>query len=646
MKKYLDKGIEWLIYISIVLVPLLFLPQVNSVFTTPKLYLFRVITLVIILLWGMRCLFDEKLKIRFSKFFWLVIAYAVISIVNTFITVNVYTSLFGTYGRFIGIFTVINLLFWIYIVFSFLNSKEKIKKLMWASVFASFLIVIYGLFQYFDLFVNVIPWTMDPMDRVFSTIGHSNHTAAYLGMNLMLLLSLIFNQKKGPWKIVLWIGLISLGLALVLTASRGGVFAVLIAGVLWFIFIVKKKKLSKKTFKYTIAGLILAAILGILLSGPISKLGVVERTTSTITFVLQGNVPDRVSWWYSSLEMIKDKPFLGHGLSSYKDVYNKYRRTDYRVPDDAQDNITPETAHNEYLNIAATQGIIGFLIYAAMIVMLFVYAKRYMKKADDKDRIYVFGLLTAVLVYLIQVSISFGSVTTLFVFFTLVGALISYAEIEKPEIHIKNNIILKYIILLTAVALFIVFGYYSLNSLCAEYHFKQAGVYAAKGDLEQTIEHFEKSQELMPYMAEYYEGHGDFLFEFGVRMPDEMQSTYLMDAGYNYELSKLINSNYPNVLANIGLVYSRLADLNQHNEAKYAEYSAKAKEFILYAKTISKNNPLYLYKAAQMFEFFEEYLQALSFYKEILEIRDPYKDTAEKIAELGPLVLPSEESTD
>ncbi|MFC1810150.1 O-antigen ligase family protein [Patescibacteria group bacterium] len=638
MKKYLDKGIEWLIYISVILVPLLFLPQVNSVFTTPKLYLFRVITLVIILLWGMRCLFDEKLKIRFAKIFWLVIAYAGVSIVNTFVTVNVYTSLFGTYGRFIGIFTVINLLFWIYIVFSFLNSKEKIKNLMWVSVFTSFLIAIYGLLQYFNLFVNVIPWSMNPMDRVFSTIGHSNHTAAYLGMNLMLLLSLIFNEKKSTFKTVLWIGLILLGLTLILTASRGGVFAVLVAGVFWLIFILKKKKLSKKTFKYTIAGLILAAILGILLSGPISKIGVVERTTSTITFVLQGNVPDRVSWWFSSFEMIKDKPLLGHGLSSYKDIYNKYRRTDYRVPDDAQDQITPETAHNDYLNIFATQGLIGFLIYAAMIVMLFVYTLRYMKKADDKDRIYVFGLLTALLVYLIQVSISFGTVTTLFIFYTLIGALISYAEIDKKEIQIKNNIILKFIILLTAVALFIVFGYYSLNSLRAEYHFKQASAYAAKGDLEQTIEHFENSQELMPHMAKYYEGHGDFLFELGIRMPDEAQSTYLIDAAYNYELSKLLNSNYPNVLANIGLVNSRLADLNQENKEKYTEYSAKAKEFILHAKDNSRNNPLYIYKAAQMFEFYEEYPQALSFYKEILEIRDPYKATAEKIAEFESLV--------
>jgi O-antigen ligase len=645
LNKQLTKIIEWLVYASVVLVPIIFMPQVNSVFAAPKLYVFRVITLLIILLWGLKCLFDDKLRVRFSKFFWFVIAYGIVSIINTFVTVNIYTSLFGTYGRFLGIFTVINLLFWIYIVFSFINTREKIVKLMWVSVCTAFTVAVYGLLQYFDVFVNFIPWTMDPQERLFATIGHSNHTAAYLGMNLMLLLGLIFNNKNKKLKIALWIGFAIIALTLILTASRGGVFAVIIAGIFWLVFILKQKKLKKKAYKYTIIALILAGIMGMLLSGPISRLGVVERTTSTITFVMQGNMPDRISWWLSSFEMIADKPFLGHGLSGFKDVYNQYRRIDYKAPNNIQDNITPETAHNEYLNIAATQGIIGFLIYAAMIVMLFVYAFKYFKKAEQQDKIYEYGLITAAIVYLIQVSISFGTIVTLFLFFTIAGSLISYTLQDQKAKSIKSNIYLKLIIIIAALIVSIGLSIFSFNSLRADYHFKQAAHFASQAELKKTIENFEVAQKLMPYIPEYFEGHADFLFEFAIRLPEEMQETFLIDAAKKYEEANILISGYPSILANMALVHSKLADLYKNNELQRNQHEARAKGFMLHANELSKNNPLYKYKTAQMFEFFDEYGSAYDYYIDVLKIRDPYKDTAEKIQlmrELEPKIAEGE----
>jgi O-antigen ligase len=644
MKK---KIIEWLIYVSVIIVPLIFLPQVNSVFAAPKLYIFRVITLLIILLWGVKCLFADKLKVRFSKFFWFVIAYALISIVNTFVTVNFFTSLFGTYGRFLGIFTVINLLFWVYIVFTFINTREKIIKLIWFSVITAFVVAAYGLLQYFDLFVNIIPWTMDPMDRVFSTIGHSNHTAAYLGMNLMLLLALIFNDEHKKWKNLLWVGFALVSLTLILTASRGGVFAVIIAGIIWLLFILKNKKLSKKTFKFTIIGLILTAIIGILLSGPISKIGIVERTTSTISFILEGHMPDRVSWWLSSFEMIADKPFLGHGLSTFKDVYNKYRRTDYRVPDDLQDNITPESAHNEYLNIAATQGILGFLLYAAMLFVLLMSTIKYIKKADQKDKIIALGLLTALLVYLIEVFISFGTVMTLFFFYTIAGLLISFINLHVRISDYKNNLFYRIFIIILTVGLVVLCGIYSFFEFSADYYFKQGAVYASKGELENTIHNYDKAIKLMPYIVEYHEGYADFLFEFGLRMPADMQDTFLMDAANKYEEAEILNSNFPNIIANRALVLSRLADINRDNEAKYKQYSLMSQGLLLHAKSVAKNNPFYYYKTAQGFEYFGEYGQAYDYYKEVLELRHPYKDTAEKIQlmkQLDPNIIEAEDS--
>ncbi len=645
ISKNLSKIIEWLVYASVILVPLIFMPQVNSVFAAPKLYVFRVITLIIILLWALKCLFDDKLKVRFSKFFWFVIAYGIVSIINTFVTVNIYTSLFGTYGRFLGIFTVINLLFWIYIVFSFINTREKIIKLMWVSVCTAFLVALYGLLQYFDLFVNFIPWTMDPQERLFATIGHSNHTAAYLGMNLMLLLGLIFNTRNKRLKIALWIGFALLALTLILTASRGGVFAVLIAGIFWMVFILRQKNLNKKTYKYTITGLILVAIMGILLSGPISKLGVVERTTSTISFVMQGNMPDRISWWLSSFEMIGDKPLLGHGLSSFKDVYNEYRRADYRVPEDAQDHITPETAHNEYLNIAATQGMVGFAAYVAMIVILILYAIRYLRNnKNNRDRLIVISLLTGIVVYLVEVFISFGTITTLFFYYTLIGLFVSY--INNKTYEFRSHILINIGILLFAI-LIVFYGFlYSVKFIYAEYHFKQAKIYSSKGDMEYILKSYEKAQQLYPHQREYYTDNANFLFEFAIRLPAEAQETYLQDALMLYAEAIKINQNNESAFMNQGLVFSRLADLNRNDEYLYDKYKTGTIVDMNAANLLIKNNPFYPYKFGITLKFFKQYEDAYNQFKKVLAIRNPYKDTKEQIEELKFLMLSEEQTSD
>jgi O-antigen ligase len=643
-----DIALKWLIYLSIVLIPLVFLPQVESVFTTPKLYVFRIITLLIILIWGLKNLFHKKIKIRWTPFFWFVIGYAAISILNIFVTVNFYTSLIGTYGRFLGIFTILNLLFWAYIVFVEFKSKERIKKALLVSVITACAIAFYGLLQYFDLLVNIFPWTQNPQDRVFSTIGHSNHTAAYLGMNLMLLLGLIFTEGKNKMKYLLWGGFGLIALTLILTASRGGFFAVIFAAIIWLVYILRRKKLSKKTFKYSVIGLILAAILGVILSGPISKLGVVERTVSTITFIQQGNMPDRVSWWLSSFEMIKDKPLLGHGLSTYKDIYNKYRRTDYKVPGDEQDHITPETAHNEYLNIAATQGLAGFAAYAAMIVMIFIYTFRYFKRhKDEKDKLIVMALLTAIIVYLIQVTMSFGTVTTLFIFFTLVGLLVSYINADnKNEIEFKNYIPFRILGIIIALLIFIYGGFAAFNAILAEYHFKQAQSYAAIGNFENTINEYDKTVEIQGHIPKYHEDYGNFLFEFAINLPDQAQANYLNDAINIYANAVKVNNHHSNILMNQGLAYSRLADLYRENQKLYEKYKFLSIEVMKVANERMRNNPFYPYKFGITLKFYNQYKDALGQFILTKEIRDPYKDTNMHIKDLLPPEETSNDSSD
>ncbi|MBU1446161.1 O-antigen ligase family protein, partial [Patescibacteria group bacterium] len=362
--KWADKTLQWVLYLSVVMIPLVFLPYLNSIFAFPKLYVFRMMTIIVIGIWGARLFIYKNIHFRFTKFFWFAIAYAIICGLNTIYTVNLWTGLFGTYGRFIGLLTVLNLIFWMYILINELNTREKIIKLLWYSVITAFFIGLYGIFQHFGFSFGDYSWTQDATLRMFSTVGHSNHVAAYLGMNVMIAIGLFAARKFDWYKIALSCMMFFMLIAVIFTASRGGILAIMASAVLWFILSLKQKRFVNTLKTYGKAALFVFAVLILFIAvfrEPLKNLEIVQRTEYTIESISQGNFPDRISWWFSSIEMIKDQPIFGHGLSVYRDIYNQYRRTDYRIEEDKQDHITPESAHMEYFTILAQQGILGLL---------------------------------------------------------------------------------------------------------------------------------------------------------------------------------------------------------------------------------------------------------------------------------------------
>jgi O-antigen ligase len=648
---WFEKAVEYLVYASLVLVPLVFLPFVNSVFTTPKLYIFRIITLLIVFLWTLKFVFKKENSLRKTVFGWFLLAYALISIITTIFSVNIYSSIIGTYGRFIGLITVLNLIFWAYIVIAAMRDRAKIKKAMWASVITAFFVAIYGICQYFGFFADIFNWSQDPTLRMFSTIGHSNHVAAYLGMNLMLLIGICSTAKFSWRKIFLYVTGFLFFFAIVFTASRGGIAATVIALIIWAVFVLKEKGLRNYFKKYGKVILFMIAVFFlavIVFRQPLADLKIVERTQSTIEFIQKGNVPDRVSWWMSSFEMIKDKPFIGHGLSAYRDIYNQYRRADYRLPENAQDNITPQSAHNEYLTIWSQQGTLGLLIYLSMIGFVVYRALKFVKNEKDvNSRVTAFALFTAVIVYLLQVFLSFGVISTLFLFYTLLGLLIAFVENEKKNRYarFKLPLILRGIIAAFLIVLISVGCVFTLRFLAADYHYKIAKGYFAAADYKQSIEEYENAEYYMPYIAEYYEGHADFVFNLGIKMPESSQEVYMLDALSLYYKAKEITPTIPYLNANIALTASRLAVLNEGTE-KEELYQKYTLDHIENAVKYSRNNPLYHYKYGKYLLFFDKPEEAYTQFEKVLELRLDYKDTNELINQAQNFIGdPSEEET-
>ena len=91
---------------------------------------------------------------------------------------------------------------------------------------------------------------------------------------------------------------------------------------------------------------------------------------------------ERIYRWVSAKNMIKRKPWIGYGTNCFYDNYKKYVVTSFETY--VSDNPEKSTTHNYFLMVFAEQGVIGFLLFAALLIAAFLLAEKYYYKIEDK----------------------------------------------------------------------------------------------------------------------------------------------------------------------------------------------------------------------------------------------------------------------
>jgi putative inorganic carbon (hco3(-)) transporter len=641
MTKWYDKGIKYLLYSLVVVVPIVFTPLFHTAFSAPKLLSLRIITLLIFALIGFKFFVEEKISYRRSRFNLLLLCYGFVSILTTIFSIAIYSSLIGAAGRFLGIMTVLNLLILPAFIWNFLEDKEELKKLLKISVITSSFLAIYGILQYFGIWQEGFNWNQDPQERVFGTIGHGNHFGAYLGMNAVLGVFIFPAFKKNRYKIAIACGLILQFITLFLTASRGAMLGTVIGLLICIINIVITRARQGKLniTKWIIPSLITIVIIfsGIFIfQDNFKQIPLIERSIATVSGIQQGQIPDRLSWWYSSLEMIKDRPLLGFGLSTFRDVYNQYRRLDYVTLEegDMETQITPEAAHNEYLNIGATQGLLGLFSFLAIII--FVLWKLDMATYDKKkhDEFYtLIGVKGALVVFLVQIIISFGVVATLVPFYILLGVAVGLVEPNSRDKTFKFKGVPKYI---TTVILIIVISagtFCSFRGASADINYKQGLIAASEGNLETAIAHFETMVSNRQRQYAYHQAFADFAINTSYPISALKTKEYFLNiAVTQYKEAIRLNPHHPSTHYNLGVALFQLYALTG-TEKFYTD----GVEYLEASIQKSPNNPLYPYQVGKAYLTLDRpdsKENAKEAFNRALQIRSPYRDIENHLKDL------------
>lgn len=243
---------------------------------------------------------------------------------------------------------------------TFIDSAKRLRKIVtvitaFGFVFAFFAILqavlspnkIYGIYEV-------------PYANPFGSFVNRHNFAAYMEMTLCLPLGLMFVGAVGKDRRLLYVTAIALmGVALLLSGSRGGLVSLLAAVVFLVILTTKTKNYNQFALKIGLAVLLIATIVvGSILIGGESSLTRLAETANSEDFSTS-----RTHIWSVTLQIITNNLPFGAGLGAFGVAY---------TPFDSLNGLERvEQAHNDYLEVLANAGIVGLIIGAFFIYQLF-----------------------------------------------------------------------------------------------------------------------------------------------------------------------------------------------------------------------------------------------------------------------------------
>lgn len=217
-------------------------------------------------------------------------------------------------------------------------------------------------------------------DLGYGQFLNKNHFAYLAELGLGLILGLVLGGGiKREKALIYFAGLLPLWIGLVLCGSRGGLIAMLAqfgtAALLLSVVSEREKATASRSKVFVLLGslpvrlaLILVMVLGVGLGtlwlGGDQLALKIEESRNELSVEAQGlrQGVSRNEIWKASWQVFRAHPFLGVGMAGYWAAIPAYH--------DASGTMTPQEAHNDYLELLASGGLVGLALGIWFLVAL------------------------------------------------------------------------------------------------------------------------------------------------------------------------------------------------------------------------------------------------------------------------------------
>lgn len=406
--------------------------------TILKLPILIIFSALLILILVRKILEQPELIFRFSIIDIAWAAYILAGIVSFATALNIYW----------GIERLVQLLC-LYTIFcicrTYFCSDASRRQMTLIFIVVSAITCIIGLNQLF----HVIPignQTLTTDKPIISTFGNSTYFAGYLVLMLPFILSnvLIHIQQKKSLiaQTVLVLLLFTMIFLLIKTGSRIAWGASITSGLLFIFLNIKRHRL-----RWTIVGIVstTSMLLLVLFSDMIGK-----QFEAIIGYTPTSSIARRLTFYEGAWNAFLSSPILGNGLGNFILFLPKFRSPDYWTS--GAEDIVPHT-HNEFLEILSETGSVGFVAFAAMIIIFFIIAYNVFKTCTSNIRLIMSGYLAGIVAVLIDnlASMNLRTIPVAVTFWMFLGLTLHYATVKEHSFSFQLPNIIKKIKIIPSI---------------------------------------------------------------------------------------------------------------------------------------------------------------------------------------------------
>jgi O-antigen ligase len=342
---------RWFLRAGVFLLPLAYSWETYDRFVLPKLLLARVLVIGLLILFLARVIVTGSLAIKRTPLDLPLLAFVVSALISTVFAYNQNVAVFGTYSRYDGLLTIFMYagIFWLSVqALAGPADARVLLRVLLASGYLAAAIAILQAVGDSTVFGYRVP--------AFGTLGQQN----VLGAFLVLLCPLAFRELVAAtsWRtrIVALNVLAVLGAALVLTLSRSAWIGAAVAVV---VLVVGRRPTLRPRIVSAAIGLVVLVVAGFGLAGGLELERQIQARAMTIFD--PGAWGPRPAIWRDSVRLIESRPILGYGPDNVGLVYPRFQATNLG-------RAQVDKAHAESLQVAATQGLVGLVAYALVLV--------------------------------------------------------------------------------------------------------------------------------------------------------------------------------------------------------------------------------------------------------------------------------------
>ncbi len=429
LAEVVSKRVGWLVGFAILIVTVVVTPNSTlDPINVPKLWMLSAFGFAafFMLTGNAKVLANQKNRILVISILSLPI-FMFLGIFFTNSTIN--REFFGTYGRNTGFLTYFSFAS-IALLLAITRAEKARNKIALGVSGAIGVNAIYGFIQAIgkDPQSWVISYT-----PVFGTLGNPDFISAFLGFGAAFPLAYLFSKSTNLITKLLCGLYIPISLFdIYKSGSQQGliVFAIVLGLVVYFE--IRNLVKAKAVHMFYLALFFIAvvvAILGTLQKGPLADL------------IYRSSVSVRGYYWNAGIKMISENPLFGVGLDSYGDWYRSSRSI---LATESNASVVSNSAHNVFIDIAATAGLPALFAYLAFIFLALKSSWKIYKKNEKLDPFFI-SVFVAWMGYLAQSTISINNLALAIWGWVLPGLLIGIERSQRLQnlessTRIKKNL--------------------------------------------------------------------------------------------------------------------------------------------------------------------------------------------------------------